>query len=49
MINLKLKSMKSLLWELPISEIDTLQEKLKQQEGINELCIVELFTGLSYE
>ncbi|CAB4492301.1 hypothetical protein GLOIN_2v1785796 [Rhizophagus irregularis DAOM 181602=DAOM 197198] len=31
--------MKSLLWELPISEIYTLQEKLKHKENINELCI----------
>ncbi|UZO11145.1 uncharacterized protein OCT59_002717 [Rhizophagus irregularis] len=31
--------MKSLLWELPISEIYTLQEKLKHEENINELCI----------
>ncbi|EXX50631.1 hypothetical protein RirG_268930 [Rhizophagus irregularis DAOM 197198w] len=38
-ISLKLNSMKSLLWELPISEIYTLQEKLKHEENINELCI----------
>ncbi|UZO07410.1 uncharacterized protein OCT59_027694 [Rhizophagus irregularis] len=31
--------MKSLLWKLPISEIYTLQEKLKHEENINELCI----------
>ncbi|EXX62720.1 uncharacterized protein OCT59_028243 [Rhizophagus irregularis] len=38
-ISLKLNSMKSLLWELPISEIYTFQEKLKHEENINELCI----------
>jgi len=31
--------MKSLLWELPISKIYNLQEKLEHEENIDELCI----------
>jgi hypothetical protein len=31
--------MKSLLWELPISNLQTLQENLKREKSVNDLCI----------
>ena len=31
--------MRSLLWELPISELDALEEKLKHEKTVDDLCI----------
>ncbi|PKY41941.1 hypothetical protein RhiirA4_455649 [Rhizophagus irregularis] len=36
---LKLGCMRSLLWELPISKLDALEEKLKHEKTIDDLCI----------
>jgi hypothetical protein len=31
--------MRSLLWKLPISELDSLEQKLKHEKDIDDLCI----------
>ncbi|UZO10524.1 uncharacterized protein OCT59_002105 [Rhizophagus irregularis] len=35
----KLETMKSLLWKLPISDLQAFREKLEHENSVDELCI----------